>query len=97
MLPADGVYAGTAMVQGHDQPITAAISVGNKPSFGKVSLTIEAHLLDFDADLYGQPITICFHHWVRDQQRFPSVEALCQQLNRDIQQVRELQPLAISR
>jgi len=94
MLPADGVYVGyahspgVALGEGADRTYTAAISVGNKPSFGHVKLTIEAHLLDFDADLYGQPLALAFTHWIRDQQRFPTPEALCEQLARDIEYAR---------
>jgi len=104
MLPADGVYAGFAYCPGAtpgvDRPYTAAISVGNKPSFGglrgHVKLTIEAHLLDFDADLYGQTITLTFTRWLRDQQRFPTPDALRQQLARDIDKVRSDESLAVS-
>lgn len=89
MLPADGVYAGYAITPGAARQYTAAISVGHKPSFGKVQLTIEAHLLDFDGDLYDQTLTLAFTHWVRDQIRFPSPDALRQQLARDIERVRQ--------
>jgi len=95
-LPADGVYAGLAHLPGHDEPLTAAISVGNKPSFGQTQLVIEAHLLDFDQDVYGQTVTLEFHHWLRDQARFPTPDALRDQLTRDIQKTRSLEPLAIS-
>ncbi len=95
-LPADGVYAGQAHIQGHHQPLTAAISVGNKPSFGQTQLTIEAHLLNFDQDIYNQTVTLDFHHWLRDQMRFPTPQALCEQLARDIEKVRSYKPLAVS-
>jgi riboflavin kinase / FMN adenylyltransferase len=96
MLPADGVYAGQAHYPGAERPRAAAISVGNKPSFGHVKLTIEAHLLDFDADLYGRQVTLTFTHWVRDQTRFPTPDALRQQLARDIDKVRTLQEPSLS-
>jgi riboflavin kinase/FMN adenylyltransferase len=89
MLPADGVYAGYAILSGDDRRHTAAISVGNKPSFGKVQLTIEAHLLDFAGDLYGQTLTLAFTHWIRDQIRFPTLDTLREQLTRDIDRVRQ--------
>jgi riboflavin kinase / FMN adenylyltransferase len=99
MIPTDGVYAGAAHLPGTDQQARrtcpAAISIGNKPSFGKVQLTLEAHLLDFTGDLYGQSVTLEFSHWVRDQMRFPSIDVLCKQLERDIQQVRGVEPIAI--
>ena len=107
MLPADGVYAGEARwsgaapgnapgaAPGAERAYHAAISVGHKPSFGKVQLTIEAHLLDFTGDLYGQTLTLNFTRWLRDQVRFPSAEALCEQLQRDIQRVRCFEPIPI--
>ncbi len=110
ILPADGVYAGVAWVQGAAAsgkssagapsatgavPFTAAISVGVKPTFGKRSLTIEAHLLDYhspDPDaLYGQGVRLSFAHWLRDQYAFPDVEALKSQLKRDIDRTRHRQ------
>ncbi|MEM1108443.1 MAG: riboflavin biosynthesis protein RibF [Planctomycetota bacterium] len=87
IVPADGVYAGLAELDG--QPlIPAAISVGIKPTFGKKALTVEAHLLDQDLDLYGQTLTLHFARWVRDQYPFPGAEALLEQLHRDIDQTR---------
>jgi len=70
-------------------PIPAAISVGIKPTFGKTALTVEAHLIDTDLDLYGKTITLGFARWVRDQYPFPGVDALREQLHRDIQQARQ--------
>ena len=51
---------------------------------------IEAHLLDFDDDLYGQSLTLRFVRWIRDQQKFPEIDALQAQLARDVAQVRAL-------
>ncbi|MEM7627146.1 MAG: bifunctional riboflavin kinase/FMN adenylyltransferase [Planctomycetota bacterium] len=102
IVPADGVYAGLAsLAPGPGSPppapsreIPAAISVGVKPTFGKKTLTVEAHLLDFDGpsettDVYGQTLTLHFARWVRDQYPFPGVDALRTQLQRDIRQVRD--------
>lgn len=86
MLPADGVYAGTATVDGTSVP--AAISVGRKPTFGPHSRVVEAHLLEFDSDLYDQTVTLRFTRWLRDQQPFPSLDALRAQLQRDVAAVR---------
>ncbi|GAB4193649.1 MAG: bifunctional riboflavin kinase/FAD synthetase [Phycisphaeraceae bacterium] len=100
MLPADGVYAGYATWDGQGTPYPAAISVGNKPSFETNRLTIEAHLVGFEGDLYGQTITLAFTHWLRDQARFPDVQALRSQLDRDIQRaasVITMEPNAITR
>lgn len=89
-LPADGVYAGLAHLPNQRKPLTAAISVGNKPSFGQTQLVIEAHLLDFDQDVYHQTVTLEFHHWLRDQSRFPNPDALRNQLTRDIERARRV-------
>lgn len=83
ILPASGVYAGTARLA-DGSTHAAALSVGAKPTFGKHRLVVEAHLLDFAGDLYEQPITLRFARWVREQLRYPSVESLVAQLHRDI-------------
>ncbi|MFW6032822.1 MAG: bifunctional riboflavin kinase/FMN adenylyltransferase [Phycisphaeraceae bacterium] len=89
IVPADGVYAGEAVLPGGElRP--AAISVGVKPTFGQHQLTVEAHVLDFSGDLYGQPLRIRFARWLRDQYMFPNVESLKKQLERDIAHTREL-------
>lgn len=88
ITPAQGVYAGLAYLPNGDLP-PAAISIGSQPTFGGRVPLIEAHLLDFDGDLYDQSITLSFNRWLRDQQRFPSSEALQAQLQRDIELTRQ--------
>lgn len=88
MVPGDGVYAGE--VELHDGlRRAAAISVGSHPTFPDRRRTVEAHLLDFDGDLYGQTVAVRFARWLRDQRPFPSVELLRRQIRRDVEQVRE--------
>lgn len=87
IVPADGVYAGLAVAPG-GRVHPAAISVGVKPTFGRQTLTVEAHLLDFDGDLYGQTLCLRFARWLRDQWPYPNSEALRSQLARDIAQTR---------
>lgn len=86
-LPGDGVYAGWARTA-NGALHAAAVSVGVKPTFGGARRVIEAHLLDFDGDLYGTTITLGYSRWLRDQQPFPTRDALVAQLKRDIDQVR---------
>jgi len=87
ILPMDGVYAGSAVLPDGSEH-AAAISVGTKPTFGERRLTIEAHLIGFSPDnpdkLYGQPLTLRFAHWVRDQYPFPNADELVARLRRDI-------------
>lgn len=94
ITPMDGVYAGTVSLNQDNTPHPAAISVGIKPTFGKDQLNIEAHLIDVKTEdpdaFYGLGATFRFAHWVRDQYPFPSVDALTEQLHRDIQQCRTL-------
>ncbi len=69
----------------------AAVNVGIRPTFvtGR-GLLVEAYLLDFDGDLYGQVLTIEFHARLRGEWRFESVEALVEQMHRDVELTREL-------
>lgn len=88
-IPKHGVYAGVAKLA-DGQTFAAAISIGTKPSFAGDTQVIEAHLLNFAGDLYGQPITLHLSRWLRDQSPFPSLAALKSQLARDIEAVRTL-------
>jgi riboflavin kinase/FMN adenylyltransferase len=89
--PAIGVYAGVAHLPGGSH--TAAISVGYNVTFSddRSRVRIEAYLLDFDADIYGSPIRLDLTHRLRDELRFDSVDALVEQLDRDVAAVRALQ------
>jgi riboflavin kinase/FMN adenylyltransferase len=87
VLPADGVYAGWCDLPG--QPgVPAAISLGIKPTFGQRRRVVEAHLLDFAGNLYERRVTLRFARWVRDQQAFPALPMLVDQIRRDVAQVR---------
>ena len=83
LVPADGVYAATA-----DTGHAAAVSVGTNPTFDGPSRTVEAHLLDFAGDLYGRVVTLRLTRWLRGQVRYPGVDALVDQLRRDVGEVR---------
>ena len=85
MMPRDGIYAGTAIVDG--ETYIAAISIGTKPTFGKNDRVLEAHLIAFDGVLhqYGWPLTVTISHWIREQVTFDSIDALRIQIESDIQ------------
>jgi riboflavin kinase / FMN adenylyltransferase len=91
LLPADGIYAGWfERPDGTVHP--SAISLGRRPTFyveAHVSL-LEAHLLDFDGDLYDEHVKVQFVARLRDEVRFDSVGALVEQIQRDVDQAREL-------
>jgi riboflavin kinase/FMN adenylyltransferase len=83
--PGHGVYA--CLADGRP----AAVSVGVRPTFktGRGEL-IEAYLLDFDGDLYGQTLCIEFLARLRGERRFDTAEALIEQMHRDVARTREL-------
>ena len=88
-LPCPGIYAGW-----YERPDgtrwMAAISVGRRPTFYGPDgmLLVEAHLLDFTGDLYGEPARLAFTHRLRDEAAFDSVEALVAQMDRDCAEAR---------
>ena len=88
LIPAPGVYAGKAGAGGREY--RAAISIGDNPTFPGSPSTVEAYLLDFDADLYGQTIDIAFHWYLRDMYAFGGVEPLVKQIALDVEQTRRL-------
>lgn len=85
LVPA-GVYACRAQVDGDRH--RAVVNIGVRPTFEEAVVTVEAHLLDFTSDLYGRRLTLHFTHRLRDEIRFPSVEALQAQIARDIETAR---------
>jgi riboflavin kinase / FMN adenylyltransferase len=90
-LPADGVYAGT--FTGADGVARlAAISVGRRPTFyAEAGLCLlEAYILDFEGDLYGQESRVRFHRFLRGQERFDEIDDLVAQMHADVEKVREL-------
>jgi riboflavin kinase / FMN adenylyltransferase len=91
VLPPDGVYAG--LFHRADGSVhTAAVSVGTRPTYyaehGK--RLVEAYLLDFDDDLYGEDVKVVLLSHVRGQERFATSDALIAQMRRDVDVVREL-------
>jgi len=85
-LVAPGVYACTALVAGQSR--RAVVNVGVRPTFGEEALAVEAYLLDFSGDLYGQTIRLTFVARVREERRFPSVDALRVQIAEDVETAR---------
>ncbi|MBX7059332.1 MAG: bifunctional riboflavin kinase/FAD synthetase [Leptospirales bacterium] len=83
-LPAHGVYA--CLAEWGGQRFRAMVNVGLKPTFADSRLSVEAHLLDFQGDLYGQDIRLHFHRRLREERRFESPQALASQLHMDRQQ-----------
>ena len=66
----------------------AVVNVGVRPTFGETSLAVEVHLFDFSGDLYGRRMRVSFLSRVRDERRFPSVDALREQIGADLAEAR---------
>jgi riboflavin kinase/FMN adenylyltransferase len=88
LLPPDGVYAGRAEVEG--ETWGAAIHIGSNPTFADRQQKVEVHLLDYQGELYGNTLAVEFVSRIRGTVCFPGVEALVEQLRRDIEQARAL-------
>ena len=90
VLPPNGVYAAHAHVGG--KLLRAALNIGVRPTLvaSPPSLHVEAHLLDFDGDLYGQELEITFVEKLRDEQKFSSLDALKAQIVCDVEQTRQV-------
>jgi riboflavin kinase/FMN adenylyltransferase len=88
MSPPDGVYA--VRVRHRDAWLGGVANIGTNPTFGELPRTLEAHLFDFDADLYGERIGIAFVERLRGEIAFSSVEALVAQIGRDAEQARAI-------
>lgn len=88
-VPGKGVYAARAGVGG--KQYHCVVNVGSKPTFHQsYPVSVEAHLMDFVGDIYGQSICVSFLAKIRDEKRFDSVAELVAQMNRDRDQARTI-------
>jgi riboflavin kinase/FMN adenylyltransferase len=88
LVPLDGVYAGLAWVAGQPPAWPAACNIGPNPTFDEHARKVEAHLLDFNGDLYGQPIEIDFLERLRGTKKFSGLDELLKQIHADIEKTR---------
>ncbi len=90
VLPANGIYACRAWLGG--QQYAAAINVGVRPTVSDTQTVpnVEAYLLDFSHDIYGEILDLDFVVRLRDEEKFPSLEALVEQMHRDVARTRQL-------
>jgi riboflavin kinase / FMN adenylyltransferase len=91
LLPADGIYAGWFERENGEVHATA-ISLGRRPTFYETAdaSLLEAHLLDFAGDVYDEHVAVRFVERIRGEEKFDSVEALVDQIERDCDDVREV-------
>lgn len=90
LIPAAGVYAVWATIEGEQQPRAAMMNIGNRPTFHGHRQTLEVNILDFEGNLYGQVMTVSFVERLRAERRFDSPEALAVQLEADKEQVKQI-------
>lgn len=89
-VPAGGVYLCGARIGLEEMISPAMVNLGTSPTFGEGKQTLEAHILDFNSNIHGQPLSLFFLSRLRDEQKFPGVDALVDQLHRDQENVRSL-------
>ncbi|MCA9810776.1 MAG: riboflavin kinase, partial [Candidatus Dadabacteria bacterium] len=87
ILPKEGVYATRASVDGvkHD----SITNIGYRPTFGDSKLLIETHIFDFSGNIYNKRLAVEFVRRIRDERRFESVDALVEQIGKDVEQVKQ--------
>jgi riboflavin kinase / FMN adenylyltransferase len=96
VIPRPGVYAVTVDIFNEDgvleQRKDAVLNVGFRPTFEipRGQLKLEAHLFDYQGDLYGRPLKLTFHSYLREEKKFASVEELKSQIAKDADQARKL-------
>jgi riboflavin kinase/FMN adenylyltransferase len=81
LIPKIGVYVVKATI--NDETLFGMMNIGFNPTVNGEKQTIEVHLFNFDKDIYGQNIEVSLLHYIRDEQKFSSVDALKAQLNQD--------------
>jgi riboflavin kinase/FMN adenylyltransferase len=86
LLPRNGVYAGYTIVDG--MRYKSVINVGNNPTFGAEKITVESHIIDFDADIYDAHIAVEFAFKIRDDIKFKTIDDLVNQIRKDIEQAK---------
>jgi riboflavin kinase / FMN adenylyltransferase len=87
LLPASGIYA--VWVRHGEAILPGVANIGTCPTFNNTELSLEVHLLEFSGDLYGELLGVQFVARLREEQRFPSLEALAAQIQADIVAARQ--------
>lgn len=90
LVPANGVYAVEARIEGDEATHAAMMNIGTRPTFSGTSTTLETHLLNFHGDIYGQTMTVAFVARLRAERKFRSAAELASQLRHDAELTAEL-------
>jgi riboflavin kinase/FMN adenylyltransferase len=87
LLPPEGVYV-TILEKG-GRAYGSVTNIGKNPTFGAEKTTVEVFIIDFDGDLYGEPVKVSFLHRIRGETRFPNADALARQIEADVAAARK--------
>ncbi len=87
LLPSTGIYA--VWVRRGEEILPGVANIGTCPTFDNSELSLEVHLMEFSGDLYGENLEVQFVTRLREEQRFPSLEALAAQIHADIAAARQ--------
>lgn len=90
LRPKYGIYAVTGRILATGQVLHGAANIGIRPQFEPPKELLEPYFFDFSGDLYGQEIEIAFHHYLRGEAKFDSLEALIEQMDKDCAEARRL-------
>ena len=88
LLPASGIYA--VRVRRGTEVLPGVANIGTCPTFDNSEFSLEVHLLEFNGELYGEDLGVDFIARLREERRFPSIEALAAQIHADIDQARQV-------
>jgi riboflavin kinase/FMN adenylyltransferase len=89
-IPADGVYAAWLVRDKDGDRLPAAVSIGTNPSFAGQERRVEAYVIDFDEDLYGEHVALDFTTRLREMRTYQTVDLLVTQIERDVAETRSL-------
>ncbi len=90
LRPKYGIYAVTGRILATGQVLHGAANIGIRPQFEPPKELLEPFFFDFKGDLYGQEIEVAFHHYLRGEAKFDSLEALIEQMDKDCAEARRL-------
>ena len=90
LRPHYGIYAVTGRILGTGQELKGAANVGMRPQFEPPKELLEPYFFDFSGDLYGQEIEVAFHHFLRGEAKFDTLDALTDQMAKDCDEARRL-------
>jgi riboflavin kinase/FMN adenylyltransferase len=88
LIPADGIYAVKAIAGG--QNLQGALSIGFRPTVNGTHRTVEVFLLDFNQDIYNEPIQVEFVEWIREEKKYETLDLLINEMHHDVKLTREV-------